>query len=258
MYKHIQEKLGDRSRRKIENNTCLETRGNGESPPIALLFHSTDVVTYHNDKVVLQTGGWQTYTTKERINWGFDLGDIPLSLYQEKRIWYLWNRITNNTTMFPSNGICEVTYRGRIVDPVKEGEENNIKREWEKTLRRIRSYVKAFGDAAKQGDVPEPNGGDCWFCYMVVLDKGEAWGDSIGEVEHILNHIKERYFVPSMLINAIRSRGYGNPDFVMQLQLVDHKGGWNPAQRWEWVAEDLRKYLQKILWPYIHKGGKID
>jgi hypothetical protein len=51
--------------RKIANNTYLQRRGNDD---IAVRLHSTDVVTFHkNGDITVSTGGWNTVTTKDRI-----------------------------------------------------------------------------------------------------------------------------------------------------------------------------------------------
>lgn len=73
--------LGNKSRKKLENNTYLERR---DPETIAVKLHNTDVVTYTPGAVELKTGGWQTVTTKDRLNtYG------PLSVYQRKGEWYI-------------------------------------------------------------------------------------------------------------------------------------------------------------------------
>jgi len=65
-YKEAAAILNGRDRRKLANNTWLERR-NGEH--IAVRLHQTDVVTYRVDgTTVLDSGGWRTVTTKDRIN----------------------------------------------------------------------------------------------------------------------------------------------------------------------------------------------
>lgn len=59
-------KLGKRDSRKIANNTYLRRRGPDR---IAVMLHSTDVYTIRQDGwVVLSTGGWDSLTTRQRIN----------------------------------------------------------------------------------------------------------------------------------------------------------------------------------------------
>jgi hypothetical protein len=55
----------DKSERTIANNTKLVRRGND----IAVRLHRTDVVTFHRDgTVTFNTGGWNTVTTRDRLN----------------------------------------------------------------------------------------------------------------------------------------------------------------------------------------------
>jgi hypothetical protein len=52
--------------RKLCNNTYLIRRSSEE---IAVRLHSTDVITFHSDgRIDIATGGWDTVTTKDRIN----------------------------------------------------------------------------------------------------------------------------------------------------------------------------------------------
>jgi hypothetical protein len=58
--------LGSRKSRIIANNTRLVRR---HVWSIALQLHSTDIVTWDRDgSIELETGGWNTVTTRERIN----------------------------------------------------------------------------------------------------------------------------------------------------------------------------------------------
>lgn len=75
--------LGKRDQKKIGNNTWLIRR---DAETVALRLHSTDILTFKLDgTVTIKTGGWQTVTTKARINEhvpdGFGLG-------QTKGVWH--------------------------------------------------------------------------------------------------------------------------------------------------------------------------
>lgn len=76
------ETLGKRDRKKVGNNTWMERLGNGS---IAVILHSTAVVVIHPDGTfTLDSGGWQTVTTKSRIN-----EFSPAGLFQKKGTWYV-------------------------------------------------------------------------------------------------------------------------------------------------------------------------
>lgn len=70
------------NRRKIGNNTYAEILHDNS---VGIMLHSTYVVKIHpDDTYTLQTGGWQTVTTKDRIN-----QYSPVRVYQRKYEWFV-------------------------------------------------------------------------------------------------------------------------------------------------------------------------
>lgn len=70
-------------RRKLQNNTYLVERGSN----YAVRLHNTDVVAIHADGTyTLNTGGWETVTTKDRIN-----GYGPARVYSHRGVWAVWH-----------------------------------------------------------------------------------------------------------------------------------------------------------------------
>ena len=72
-------------RRKVDNNTYLSSPlhivGQGE---VSLFLHDNRIITWFEDGTTeLSTCGWETVTTKDRLN---KFG--PLSIYQSKYVWY--------------------------------------------------------------------------------------------------------------------------------------------------------------------------
>ena len=68
--------------RKIGNNTRAFLRDDNS---VDIVLHSTPVVTIREDGTyILRTGGWQTVTTKDRIN-----QYSPVKVYQRKFSWYV-------------------------------------------------------------------------------------------------------------------------------------------------------------------------
>lgn len=69
-------------RRKVGNNTYAEILYDNS---VGIMLHSTYVVKIHEDNTyTLQTGGWQTVTTKDRIN-----QYSPVRVYQRKYEWFV-------------------------------------------------------------------------------------------------------------------------------------------------------------------------
>jgi len=53
-------------------------------------YHSTPVVSFNPEKIILDSGGWKTATTKKRMNQvarEFNLGD--LGVWQKKGDWFV-------------------------------------------------------------------------------------------------------------------------------------------------------------------------
>jgi hypothetical protein len=95
-------------RRRLGNNTYLYPRGNG----YAIRYHYTDVVTIHPDGTfTLSTGGWETTTTKQRIN-----GYGPARVYSERGVWAVWSK--NDPRTPPKLRTCRIcSGAGRVVQP---------------------------------------------------------------------------------------------------------------------------------------------
>jgi hypothetical protein len=74
--------LNGKERRTIGNNTTLVRHDNDT---ISARLHYTDIVTYHRDgRIIVNTGGYQSATTKHRIN-----GLTNVGVYQNDFSWYL-------------------------------------------------------------------------------------------------------------------------------------------------------------------------
>lgn len=57
---------------------------------LRVTYHSTDVVTvYPNGKIVLNTGGWKSVTTKARMNQASNQYGLGFQVYQENWDWFV-------------------------------------------------------------------------------------------------------------------------------------------------------------------------
>lgn len=71
-----------RTRRKVGNNTYATIEYDNS---VSIELHGTKVVVFYpNGLVKLNSGGWRTSTTKDRIN-----KYSPVRVYQEKYQWFL-------------------------------------------------------------------------------------------------------------------------------------------------------------------------
>ncbi len=101
--------LGKRWRKKVANNTYLERRLNGD---IEVVLHYTAVVVAHSDGTfTLNSGGWRSVTTKERIN-----RFSPARVWQQNWTWYTGS--FTNPDLF--HDYIVVDANGLLVEPALE------------------------------------------------------------------------------------------------------------------------------------------
>ena len=120
--------------------------------------------------------------------------------------------------------------------------------------------------------MPMPGEGDCWYCGMHRAD-GTPLGDAMDTLhsdgsltieeahDHLLSHMSEKYYVPSLAVNALRERRYRDAGIYMWLDMdpirpnrdgtamegTDTMG--KPGGRYDNVRRDIRAYLVKRLVP---------
>jgi hypothetical protein len=124
--------------------------------------------------------------------------------------------------------------------------------------RRIDRYIVGYLDALDAG-MPAPSGGDCWYCYLFEQA-------NMGGADHLLSHMDESYYVPSLLWNAVKERGYGSPEAVMSMRLdYDALQAGTMRTRVNTYGEkdyirielrrDMRRYLRRRLLPKLAGPG---
>ena len=192
--------------KKLANNTYRIEYANGTS---AIRFHDTDVVTFDGGKTVLNSGGFKTVSTKDRIS---QFSGLRIS--QVNGLWFV-----NGFDFY--DGITFVNGK-----PLKV-KNHNLKKV-NKLKKQIASFVAGIDKLDK---LPVPNGGDCWDCCMKTED-GKTMGD-LSHSDHLINHVKENYLHGSLIVNALKEGGYRDEQlpFIFNFKPV--------------VKRQLRKYLQR-------------
>lgn len=190
-YQEAVTQLRNKTRRKIANNTYLETREGGA---IAVRLHNTDILTFRPGETVFNSGGWLTVTTKERFNRFTPLGRF----YSDKGEWFLNVGTWEKPQLYAYQDGLTVHDNGTVSNAAPDN--RALHRKWK---REAKAYASAYVEALRAGNVAMPSGGDCWGCCMVT-DKGETL---MGGADHILSHFEERYFVPSLAQRALETFG---------------------------------------------------
>ena len=76
-------------------------------------YWSTDVVTFDNDSVLLNNGGWYTSTTKTRMNQASRQFNLGFSVYQKDFDWYVVTP-AGETHKFSDRGTFGFTRAGEV------------------------------------------------------------------------------------------------------------------------------------------------
>lgn len=206
--------------RIFDHNTLRYTLTDGTE---CFQLHDTVIVRkYPTGKIGLNTSGWLTVTTKDRINKILDLLGSKWGIYQERSLWFLSNRNGSNPIPY---------YDGQIINeddvPTNQGANEHarkrvLQKQLTKYIRKLRAVCKATG-------TPKPEIGDCFYCSHVDVKTGKP----VPGTDHLISHLDECYVMGSLIFNALRARGRPQPGIV-----------WNMT---DIVCRDVRGYFKKEL-----------
>lgn len=236
---------GRNGRKKIDNNTYLEPR---ENDCIAVRLHETDIILLRPDNTyILDSGGWQTVTMKQRIN-----EYSPARLSQSKGVWYVGDAEpypNHNWKAFPYVDGMIVDSRGLPISPESLPETEKLEKRRAKLDRMIAKYIKGYLAAMQANGGPiQPDRGDCLGCqFRSVNGSHPANADDPMGVDHYLSHIKEKYYVGSLLLNALRERGYRDIRFIMAMIKSDIENNREPYYAKQALQAFFRKRKPALL-----------
>lgn len=200
--------------KKLANNTYKIEFADGST---AIRLHLTNVAVFNKDgSVTLNSGGWRTITTKERIN---QYSHARIS--QLGGIWYTYG----------------VPFYDGIT--IKDGKVTNPQTVDVAGIEAKKKQITKFVNLITKDNLPQPDMGDCWMCSLRSKD-GETLGEfSSHNAEHLWGHIEEGYLHGSLLVNAMRAKGYSDKGIGLYYHMK-HVDAFRRA---------LRTYLQKLLLP---------
>lgn len=226
--------------RKVGNNTYLVRNSGVPGDSIHLKLHDTYIITWYADgRIVLNTGGWFTVTTKARIN-QFVSG---YRITQDRGVWYITHTATWQSIGVFADGLTilsDGTISGML--PLADAKQKN------KLRRRVSLFAKNYILAFKNGNVPAPSDGDCFYCAMRTVSEGKTLGETVSDKDHIMSHLDENYFVPALLHRAY--------EVLPRSQVM----GWTLAKHWGTQDQNSQSFtppdfaydqLQKNLYRYI-------
>lgn len=216
-YEDVVEGLHGRERKKYGNNTYLELGDDGNS--VKLVYHNTIVAVFKPDMVILNSSGWHTSTTKERLNWAMHLAGINDSyISQVGGIWYLTKRDGKKAAFYEG---MKIDYSGDVIGESEAGlaEIDNRK----STLKLIQEYVRGLGKAIDEGGKLSTNE------YS----------------ENLLRVVEAKYYSYSLLYNALGWVGHRYPSIF--LEDANDINDDVIRQHKEIILHAVRKYLKDSL-----------
>jgi len=212
------EAMAKTRKRKLAGNTYLVVREDGG---YGVKLHDTEIVIHYPDRTVFHSGGWKTATTKDRMNAFSDH-----RIHAKKGVWYIDSHpYADGVTVYDDGRVV-----GKSDDP----------KETEKLRRRVDEYAKNYADALIRGEVYPPSTGDCWACALVAKD-GRA---PFSGPEHIIAHMEERYYVPSLVVRQMDSLSRPSSAAIGRLWHNDIPIAGTSHE--DFVRQDVRRAVRKF------------
>ena len=75
-----------------------------------------------------------------------------------------------------------------------------------KLIAAVNCYAKQYVIKLAAGEIEKPSAADCFYCVMREEKTGKPLGELTKDRDHILSHLEEKYFVPSLVVNAVESK----------------------------------------------------
>jgi hypothetical protein len=220
-FDHAQEVLAAQEKRgfdkkKLANNTYLAKRDDA----FVIRLHNTDIVKIKEESnqtfFTVNTDGWMTSTTKERIN-----SFTPLRIFQKRGVWYVYQQIDGREEIVQFFDGMTVDQSGRVVNSAEaslDGIEAGRKLD-----QMITDYIKKFCDQSIKEGLPLPRTGDCWDCGLYSQAKSEQRNQD--NMDHVYSHLEETYIHGSLLVYAATVAGYSSPQFILAIIQRDCQRG---------------------------------
>jgi hypothetical protein len=196
-------------------------------------LHQTDIVTKHADgSVTINSGGWKTKTTRDRMAYHLPEGYV---LYQDKGLWYVKQQSTGVMIPFFDGIHIPKCFTDRKIR--RKGERAAVEQ------IKLRALIKKFvAKIDAMQELPEPSPGDCWSCALRG-ENGQTWGDSSSGNGHIEEHVREGYLHGSLLVNALLYSGLTMQNIGVWYAMDKADGKYKAKRDRRMIKRRLRDYL---------------
>jgi len=223
-----------------------------DSWKIGIQLHQTVIAEYQMNEhsLTLNSGGWRTITTKKWLNKAIERylpSTLNCYVYQEKNKWYvhIGHEFWPGTKDWPFDDEIKIYEDGQVYNFQKSRDA--------KRIERIEKKIDKFVDGLPE-NIPLPGPGDCWYCSMRVIDTKEPLGDAAEDTEHLISHMKEKYYPGALILNAVKEKGYHHPGFIID------SANKLPSSPWlrNAIKRALKKYLRVRLVDGRHSSNRAE
>ena len=216
-------------------------------------LHETNIITRKGNIITLDSGGWQTPVTKDRMNI-HSPGDV--NIIQDKRVWYVvmsenpWG--DEGKTRYPF-------YDGIRIDLETKEIVSRTVPDRTKEIQAVRWHIAEYAKLIDKLDkFPMPASHDCWDCCMKTK-KGIPMGDMRGRTtkdvhdilhSHLMLHITEGYLHGSIVVNAWMDKHGNKTTIGIMMNSPNWFNQLKPS-----IRRYLRGYIGDRLIPLIQNGN---
>lgn len=189
---------------KLENNTYVSRLYGSkleDKPDFTIILHNSAIASISPDQIVLNSCGFKTNTTKDRMNKILSDNNTHMKIYQNNNKWYIWDYRPGEKTNYIYQDyitfIHSIIYGENKFIDIWNLHNTGVDNLGElKILKsKISKYVNLYYETFKTGKLDKPDLGDCLYCQF-----------SLDNTDHLLSHIEENYLVPSLLLLACNDK----------------------------------------------------
>jgi hypothetical protein len=210
---------GDRDQAATAHKIAHNTFERMEGDTRIIRLHNTDIVSFSGGDITLDSGGWQSVTTKGRMN---EYLPSRYSIYQKNYVWTVCgdgHEVPFYDGMTLPSALTEKHDTSESVDLAKQ----------------IDKFVKLLDDG-----IPEIEGGDCFMC-MANRSTTKPGEKGFGGTDHLISHLEESYLTGSLVYAAMLWAGYSDPRFILSMAVQ------RPDAFTGQIKRTVKRYLRREL-----------
>jgi len=248
---------GKTKRSRITRKYNYRIRIREQDGDIGVELYNTTVLTFHPDgSITLDNGNWTSASTRNVMNWFLP---YPVMVFIADGMWGIrlesgssWHDdLVYHNPVTVSYSHSKGAAQRSIWKMDKPYENFGEKYKERKQIKgRIYRYAKRYMALLQTGQLPVPSSTDCWACLqesVMIPDSGywySVFNDNTRKLpsQHLKEHVEDKQFVPSMLINALGQSNWSKSN--IDKALTNEFGKMKHTHQ---IYQNLNYYLSRWL-----------